>query len=261
MIIGAMNNPNKTLIPQINHFAEIGFQFLDLTAEWPEATPEILLRKEKAIKDALSTSKMPVVGHTAWFFPYTHPYESVRRQALEELKRSFDVLARFGVKSISIHPDVLHFVYKNREQFLSHFFESIGELEEHAEGLGVALLFEAYDENSLSTEELAELFKKFPKIGFHLDVGHANLDKPKGARIFEFIRLFGKKIAHVHASDNDGSGDQHLPIGAGKIKWSEVCSSLKKAGYDGTVTLEVFSQDLEYLEISKKKFEDLWNNA
>jgi sugar phosphate isomerase/epimerase len=256
-----MNNPNKPLIPQISHLGEMGFRFLDLTAEWPEATPEILIKKEKKVKDALSAAGMSVVGHTPWFFPYTHPYESVRRQALDELKRSFDALARFEAKSVSIHPDVLHFVYKNREQFLSHFFESIGELQDYADSLGIPLLFEAYDENSLSTEELKELFVRFPRLGFHLDVGHANLSKPKGARIFELIDLFGSRTKHVHVSDNDGSGDQHLPIGAGRIKWGEVCAALKRIGYDGTVTLEVFSQDLEYLKISKRKFEEFWNES
>lgn len=256
-----MNNPQKALVPQIGRFSRLGFRFLDLTAEWPEATPEKLLRNEKRIRDALSAANFSVVGHTAWYLPYSHPYEKIRKECIEEFKRSFDALAHFGAKSVTIHPDMLHFVYHNREQFLAYFFESVGELDEHARSAGMTLLFEAYDENTLSTEELGKLFKRFPKVKFHLDIGHANLSKPRGERIFELIRLFGDRLAHVHASDNDGKDDQHLPIGAGKIKWEEVCKALKKVGYDGTVTLEVFSQDPEYLEISKRKFEELWRKA
>ena len=261
MILGAMNNPNKALIPQIERFAQLGFRFLDFTCEWPEATPEKLLRSEKKIKDAISTASLQVVGHTAWYLPLANPYAKVRKEAVDELKRSFDALSHFGPKTVTVHPDVAYFAYKNRDQFLSHFFESIGELDEHARGCGMTLLFEPYEEAAFSTDELQEMFKRFPKMGFHLDVGHANLSLPKGERIFRLINLFKGRLMHVHASDNDGKGDQHLPIGAGRIKWDEACAALKKAGYDKTVTLEIFTLDPEYLPLSKRKFEEIWAKA
>ena len=261
MILGAMNNPYKAIIPQIERYGQLGFKFLDMTAEWPEATPEMLVKNEKKIRDALSAHNLSVVGHTAWFLPYSNPYEKVRKEAVAEFKKSFDALARFEVKTITVHPDVLHFAYKNREQFLAHAFESMGELDEHARSLGTTLVFEAFSEEAFTTEELKLLFKEFPKMGFHLDVGHANMSAPKGERIFNLLSLFKSRLMHVHASDNNGKDDQHLPIGAGRIKWDEVCRALKKAGYDKTITLEIFSQDTEYLEISKRKFEEIWRRA
>ena len=261
MILGAMNNPYKAIIPQIERFSNTGFKFLDMSAEWPEATPEQLLKSKAKIKDALSTAGFSVVGHTAWFLPYAHPYEKVRREAIAELKKSFSALAEFNAKTVTVHPEVFHFAYKNRAQFLSNALDSLGELDEHARSIGTTLVFEAFDEATFTTEELKELFKAHPKIGFHLDVGHANMGAPKGARIFSLLSLFKSRLMHVHASDNDGRNDAHLPIGAGKIKWDEVCKAIKKAGYDKTITLEVFSQDVEYLEISRRKFEEIWRRA
>jgi sugar phosphate isomerase/epimerase len=37
--------------------------------------------------------------------------------------------------------------------------------------------------------------------------------------------------------------------------------ALKAAGYDGTITLEIFSNDPEYLQIGKRKFEDIWRSC
>ena len=261
MILGAMNNPLKPLIPQIQRYAELGFGFIDLTCEWPEALPAKLIKDEKKIKDALSTGKLGVVGHTVWYLPYSSPYPKVRNAAVAELKQAIEALSRFNPRTVTVHPDVMHFSYKNRDQFLSHLFGSIGELDEFTREMGMTLVFEPYDEASLSTAELQEMFKRYPKVGFHLDVGHANFGSLNGDRIFRFINLFKSRLMHVHASDNDGKGDQHLPIGAGKIKWAEACAALKKANYDKTVTLEVFSQDPDFLPLSKKKFQEIWDKA
>jgi sugar phosphate isomerase/epimerase len=66
----------------------------------------------------------------------------------------------------------------------------------------------------------------------------------------------------VHVSDNrGGEGDLHLPLGAGNIDWRSAIRALKRAGYDGTVTLEVFSREREYLRASKRLWQDWWNDA
>jgi sugar phosphate isomerase/epimerase len=42
----------------------------------------------------------------------------------------------------------------------------------------------------------------------------------------------------VHASDNDGSDDQHLGIGKGKIDYEWFKQTVNKIGYDKTVIIE-----------------------
>ena len=58
----------------------------------------------------------------------------------------------------------------------------------------------------------------------------------------------------MHASDNFGKEDNHLPLGTGTIDLRKIVQALKRIGYDGTVTFEVFSRDKDYLRISKDKF-------
>jgi sugar phosphate isomerase/epimerase len=65
-------------------------------------------------------------------------------------------------------------------------------------------------------------------------------------------------FGHVHANDNFGKEDNHLPIGTGIINFEKILRELNEAQYDETLTLEVFSRDREYLKISKEKIKRIW---
>jgi len=109
-------------------------------------------------------------------------------------------------------------------------------------------------------EEFRDVFKKFGKMKLMLDIGHANIDA-KENRAPEFIKVYGKRIAHLHAHDNFGREDNHLPLGCGNIKFNEIFSEIKKTGYDDTMTLEVFSSDRDYLKLSLKKAKAMWEKS
>lgn len=84
-------------------------------------------------------------------------------------------------------------------------------------------------------EEFARFYKETNlPVGIVMDIGHANLE----GHIEGFFSLLDDKIIHIHASDNDGSDDQHLGIGYGKIDYNWVSQTLKKTGYDKSVIIE-----------------------
>jgi sugar phosphate isomerase/epimerase len=69
---------------------------------------------------------------------------------------------------------------------------------------------------------------------------------------------------HVHLSENDGSRDQHLPLGAmpkGDIDWPARVARLKASGYDGTISLEVFAPERAYLLQSRELLRQWWREA
>ncbi len=71
-------------------------------------------------------------------------------------------------------------------------------------------------------------------IGITLDLGHAHLE----GQIEPFINRLADKIVHIHASNNDGSDDQHNGVCDGTIDYVGFAESLKKIGYDKTVVVE-----------------------
>jgi sugar phosphate isomerase/epimerase len=82
-----------------------------------------------------------------------------------------------------------------------------------------------------------------------LDVGHSNLNK----QTEQFLEIFKDRIIHLHLSDNDGTGDQHLGIGKGMVNWKKVADLMKRASYEGVAIVE----SIEYIDESLKKLEEL----
>jgi sugar phosphate isomerase/epimerase len=84
-------------------------------------------------------------------------------------------------------------------------------------------------------EEFLKMYKETNlPIGITLDLGHANLE----GQIQPFFNLVADKIVHIHASNNDGSDDQHFGVEDGNIDYLWFAGTLKKIGYDRTVVVE-----------------------
>ena len=92
-------------------------------------------------------------------------------------------------------------------------------------------------------EDFESIFASFPQMKLVLDIGHANIDDPSGQRAVRFIKQFADRLEHLHVSDNHGRMDEHLALGEGNINWGSIVGALKRVTYDGTVTLEIFSED------------------
>jgi len=103
-------------------------------------------------------------------------------------------------------------------------------------------------------ENLKSLFNRFPDLQFHLDIGHFNLNMRNPLR---FVKAFKNRLTHIHLHDNDGTKDQHLPMGTGKIEWEPLIEELKTF-YTGTITLEIFTPVREYVLLSRDLLLRLW---
>jgi sugar phosphate isomerase/epimerase len=72
------------------------------------------------------------------------------------------------------------------------------------------------------------------------DVGHAYMEGGNDA-IRRFLRRHGDQVSHLHCHDVRRRGDTHMPVGAGEVDYDIVSDGLDD--FDGTVALEVFSDD------------------
>jgi fructoselysine 3-epimerase len=94
-------------------------------------------------------------------------------------------------------------------------------------------------------------------LAVRLDPCHCNVSKTNFA---EFCDIFKEKIASVGLHDNKGDADSHLPIGHGNVKHAPAIQSLRKAGYDGSLTIEILPfegwrvEQMETNLIESKKF-------
>lgn len=256
MLIGAMNNPMADVVEEIEGYAAAGFDFIDLTLEPPAAYSATL--PIGRVRNALERTGLGIVGHTAYYLPIASPFPEVRESALAEIERDLYIFSVLGATKANIHPFTWVPLHENRwirEANISAFRR----LNERAQELGLKLMLENSPHLFNTPRDLSAVFAAVPELGFHLDVGHANLETEHNLTV-ELASLFANRLEHVHFSDNNGGNlDLHLPLGVGKIDWRWIVHILKRVGYDGTITLEVFAEDREYLRISREKLLRWWN--
>lgn len=255
MQIGSMNHPGREVLAEIRQLAALEMEFIDLTLEPPSAAVRSL--DVPALKTALAKVGMGVVGHTAYYLPLCSPFESLRRAAVEELILCLRAFAALGAKWMNIHPDrqaPLH----ERKFIIERNLQSLRELLPLARELKVGLMIENLPGSFNTVGQLAELLEPEPELGLHLDIGHANLLTQYNTTD-EILAAFGSRLCHVHLHDNKGGGsDLHLPLGTGDLDTPRYIRSLQASGYDGTITLEVFSPDRQYLVYSREVLRKLW---
>lgn len=256
MLIGAMNHPMRDVVGEIYSFREMGFDFVDLTLEPARARPDVL--DVRSVAAALADTGLSAVGHTAWYLPIASPFDRVRQAALDELTSCLDVFAQLGIRRANVHPDQRVSLY-DRTWIVERNADSLRYLVQRAAERGIQMMVENIPGLFSQVEMLRRLLDAAPGLAWHLDVGHANLATP--ANLSEqLLQAFADRLVHVHLSDNKGGdADLHLPLGAGTIDWRWVIDTLKRHHYDGTITLEVFSPDTEYLAISRRKLRHLWD--
>lgn len=255
MLIGAMNNPMLDVVEEIETYARYNFDFIDLTLE-PQAAYSANLPVER-VKSVLERTGLGIVGHTAYYLPIASPIPEVRECAISEIERDLDIFSQLGAKKANVHPFVWAPLHENRwirEMNIAAFQRLLIRARE----LDITLMMENITPHFNTPRDLSLVFAAVPELGFHLDVGHANLETEHNLTV-ELASLFFNRLEHVHFSDNNGGSlDLHLPLGVGKIDWKWIVHILKRVGYDGTITLEIFAHDREYLLISRDKLKRLW---
>jgi sugar phosphate isomerase/epimerase len=261
MKIGAMNHPARNPLEEIDWIGRNGFDFVDFTLEPPAADPDQV--DPAAIRAALARYNLGVVGHTAWFLPLASPFAGIRQACLEEFRRALQATHRIGATVMNLHYGKAPKFFP-RERVVEWHAEVLSRLCDEAAALGVTIVLEHVPHaGGDQLENIVAIMESVPLLRFHLDSGHAKLERGHD-RWEEYLERLGKKLLHVHLSENDGTADQHLPLGAvprSATDWPRHIRKLKASCYDGTITLEVFAPHREYLLLSRDLLRKWWAEA
>lgn len=251
-----MNHPGKPLEREVEWMARLKMDFIDLTLEPPAAATWQLRSAE--VSKLLRDRGLGVVGHTAYYLPIASSFESLRRAAVEELKRTAEFFAAVGSRWMNVHPDG-HAPFVDERTIVQRNVDSLRELVAFAAPLGVGIMLENVPGKFNSVAQLAPIFEAVPEAAVHLDLGHCNLGVQRSTA-GELIERFARRLAHVHLHDNrGGNADLHLALGMGEIDVPGHVRELQRSGYDGTITLEVFSRDEHFLAYSRDRLREWWD--
>jgi sugar phosphate isomerase/epimerase len=258
MQVGAMNHPGEPLHREVAWMSELKLDFIDLTLEPPAAATWQV--KPAEVRRLLDDHDLGLVGHTAYYLPIGSSFESLRRAAVSELKRAAEVFAELGAKWMNVHPDG-HAPFTDERTVVQRNIASLQELVAFATPLGVGIMLENVPGRFNSVAQLTPILDAVPDAALHLDLGHCNLSVARSTA-GELIDRFADRLAHVHLHDNRGGhADLHLSLGMGDLDVASHLRELRGAGYDGTITLEVFARDRFYLAYSRDRLREMWEAA
>ena len=261
MRYGAMNFPIRPVLSELEDFARLGFDFIEIAMDAPEGHHLKLHDQKEAILSALERYDMGLVCHLPTFVYTADLAEDIRQASLVEMIRSIETAAHLGAEKAVLHPSMVSGLGALAlEEVQSYADKSLATLVEAARRVQLPLCLEnMFPKYHLGYDpaEFETWFARHPDLRLTLDTGHGNIDSHGIRRIMKFIQLLGNRIGHVHVSDNRGKRDEHLPIGKGRIDFSSVIAALLGTGYDGTITLEVFTDDRQALKRSRDRLASL----
>jgi sugar phosphate isomerase/epimerase len=263
MLFGATNNPLRPLADEIKTLAILGFDYLELCLDPPEGLPETIRARElMAILDGVGLNV--AVAHLPASVWLADIYESIRQASVMEVIKSLDLCARLPVHKAVLHPGYFTGLIRSVPDLgRKHAVASLESILSAARERQVMICLENMFPRTgylFRPNEMGDILEHYPELMMTLDISHAAISAPAG-QTAALIETGGDRIAHVHVSDNRGTDDDHLPVGAGRVDVSGAFRLLKKIGYDDTMTLEVFSADRDYLKQSLDKVKIMWAEA
>jgi sugar phosphate isomerase/epimerase len=222
----------------VKRLGSMGTRYIEIL---DDGTHELDKKRIATLKEAAKSYNLEYSLHAPFAdINIASPSKLLLNTAMKRLKQSIEYANAMDAKLWVFHP--------GQQTGISQFYpgedwkrnnQSIKELYKTSEEYGVNIAIENLPAKYWFMMKTPEDFRRFYKetnlpIGVVLDLGHANLE----AQIEPFIERLADKIVHIHASDNDGTDDQHLGIGEGKINYDKFAETLKKIGYDQTVIVE-----------------------
>ncbi|MDR1165853.1 MAG: sugar phosphate isomerase/epimerase [Deltaproteobacteria bacterium] len=89
---------------------------------------------------------------------------------------------------------------------------------------------------------IAEVLRELPpeRASMCFDVGHWHYAGMGSTwrNLEEWLEIVGPRLGHLHLHDNDGSADQHRPLGQGLINFQELGDLLRERDLKPTFTIE-----------------------
>jgi sugar phosphate isomerase/epimerase len=166
---------------------------------------------------------------------------AARHQAVEEIGRAAEAAALLGAGNFVLHPGPESGGGPAAERLtrMENIAASLELVAGRCRDLGVGLVLENMLPHLFSghVRDLLWLMGalRSKDVGLCLDTGHAYLS----GDLEHVAHKLSGHLRMLHASDNRGTFDDHLPPGEGLVPWNDLFEQLKQSRFEGTVILEI----------------------
>jgi len=164
-----------------------------------------------------------------------------RNSSIQEMLQATEATAALGARFLVIHPGPEKHGFPDDERWrrMTNAADALDRVSRRCRELGVRLVLE----NMLPhlffghTRDVLWILGALETVdvGICLDTGHAYLS----GDLSTVVHKLSGHLWMVHASDNRGRYDDHLPPGEGNIAWAELSRQLRRRHFEGTWILEL----------------------
>jgi sugar phosphate isomerase/epimerase len=246
-------SPPADVLPILTGSGARGFELgtpLGYADSWRGAQVEVLGR-------SLADASLDVVSIHAPFggpLDLADPDPDHRHRAVAAMLGAANAVKRMGGHLVVVHPTDLERHGSDVGARLADAARGLAFLADHCRNVGLTLAIETPLPHLIGghPDEFAWLLEHTDASArVCLDTGHTTL----GRSWHKFLAVADGRLAHVHASDNHGVRDDHLPPGDGTIDWAEITRTLQAVDYSGWIMLELHPEPAGTSEYVKRACE------
>ena len=224
-----------------------GFDFVEMNVDGTPERIERLYSEEIAleVRHAVESTGVPV--HTMALtanriFPLGSEDDEVRNKGLDLVEHAIYFAAKTGIRLIHLAAYDEH-GERRSENTESIFFDSIERCISKAAQYGVILALETMDTRFMGCcENIMSICQKIdsPFLQCYADVGNLSASK---VDIDKDLRIANRHIVGVHLKDTKPGVYRDVLFGDGTVNFDACLGALKKIGYQGFLTAEMWSYD------------------
>lgn len=208
------------------------------------------------IRALLEQYDLGLAVHLPFKLDIGSPQEHVRKGAIKELKACIDVAAGLGAETGVLHASSNAWSAAwSVERIQDLILESVRELSAYGKEQGFTVAVENIPDTFFDIHDFPWLFQETDAV-MTLDTGHARISGMESEEMAAFVEEWTDRIAHVHLNDTRRPRDEHLPFGAGNLDFEQILAPIQE-DWSGSLSLEVFTNDWEYMQMSKKRLDAL----
>ena len=172
----------------------------------------------------------------------SNPDKEERQGSLEKMLQAVEAAKDLGARYFVVHPgpeEEHHGTAEELDRRREAARESLRQIAQRCTDLRVGFLLENKLPHLIfgSAEELLGFTATLDagNLGICLDTGHAHLS----GDLYGMVPRFSQLTRMIHAHDNFGEHDDHLPPGEGRIDWPRLLTLLCESRFAGAVILEL----------------------
>lgn len=250
MKLGVSTGPE---LEQISEMPE-NFDFAEISIGEREIEPGEIDIEE--LKSDLEEKGYGLVVHLPFRQPLATSVQELNKANLEYLGELIEFCSEIDASKAVVHVNIRYGEdIENVEEALER---AVKRLMEKGRDEGVEIVFEHIpfsDSQGYGLEEFGEVMERI-NAPVCLDTGHAYVDEGQEG-LDRFLQRHLDIISHLHIQDSMG-GDDHVSVGHGEIDW-ESFGDLT-TDFEGTATLEIFTDEPRYFELSREILEENLGN-